>query len=366
MRVLIAPDKFKGTLTAKQAAAAMAEGVRRVWPDAEIVTCPMSDGGDGFVEIMCEAQDGRRITRTVCGPLPGMRVDAAMGLLGDDAVIEVASAAGLVLVPEDQRNPLNTTSFGVGELLRFAVGMDCRQALLGLGGSATCDAGLGALQALGCPITLDDGSVHTADDPPLCGRHLARVTNVGRPGMADGLRVGLFCDVTNPLFGPNGSAHVFGPQKGATPPQVEQLDAGLRHFASVIGGDPSIPGAGAAGGIGFGLAAALPVEPTAGLTLLAEMNGFFDEPAWADVVLTGEGRYDATSRAGKVVGFVAEMTREHNGCPCLAFCGSAASVGDETCEVISLAERVGEQAAMSEPARHLADAVADHLRTLRQ
>ncbi|MEM8874035.1 MAG: glycerate kinase [Planctomycetota bacterium] len=358
MRVLIAPDKFKGTLTAKQAAAAMAEGVRRVWPDAEIVQCPMSDGGEGFVDVLCDALDGRRLTRTVTGPLPDMRVDAEMGLLPDGTtVIEMASAAGLALLREDQRNPMNTTTFGVGELIRFAVGMDARHVILGLGGSATIDAGIGCLQALGCPITLEKGQIVTADDDPLCGRDIGQVIAIGRPGLADGLALEIACDVTTRL---TDAARTFGPQKGATTDQVDHLDTALRQLAKRLG-NGDMAGTGAAGGLGWGLSLVLDATLTPGIELIGNHGHFMAEVSSAQLVLTGEGCYDATSSDGKVVGYVELVTRAKTGVDVIAFCGSRTPTKTDVCEVVTLTSRVGKDAALAEPARHLADAVAERL-----
>lgn len=361
MRVLIAPDKFKGTLTAAEAAEAMANGVREVRPDAEIDLCPMSDGGEGFVAAL----GGRRLTRTVCGPLPGRRVDAEMSMLEDGtAVIEMSSAAGLTLVPEDRRNPLDTTTYGVGELIRFAVGMECRRVVLGLGGSATCEAGIGCLQALGSPITLRDGRTVTAHDPPLCGRDLEHVAAVGRCGFVDGLHLDVGCDVTNPLFGPNGAAHVFAPQKGATPADVERLDSALRNYAAAVApASASMSGGGAAGGIGWSLAALLNARLKPGVEIVAEHLGLLPLLADADLLITGEGCLDATSLQGKVVGHVTNQRHALHGGASLCVCGQRRGEVPLFGEVIVLAERFGTEAARRDAAGCVRQAVSAWLAT---
>ena len=302
LNVLIAPDKFKGTLTARQAAEAMAEGVRRARPDAAVDLCPMSDGGDGFVDVLAGPIDATRVTRTVTGPLPGMRVDATFAVAGDLAIIEFAAASGLALLNQADRDPTRTTSYGTGELVRHAVAMDCRRVLIGLGGSATVDGGLGLLQAMGHRVTLGDAP-HGATTAPLTGGDLPRVVGVGRGGPCDGLEVRAACDVTTPVAE---AAATFGPQKGATPTQVRHLTAGLRHLARVLRQPERQPRTGAAGGAGLALLA-VGGELLAGVELVAEALGVADSVRRADLVLTGEGCCDATSFDGKVVGHLLRL-----------------------------------------------------------
>ena len=287
----------------------------------------------------------------------------------------MSSAAGLTLVPEGQRNPLHTTTFGVGELIRYAAAMECRQIVLGLGGSATCDAGIGCLQALGCPITLRDGRKVTAIDPPLCGRDLDKVKHVGRPAALDGLAIDVACDVTNPLYGPDGAAYVFASQKGASPADVAQLDGGLRAFAEAVywnqlpphtistWQDPDmLEGAGAAGGIGWSLVVLLEAEMSHGAEVIGRHNGFENRVTYVDFVITGEGRVDATSERGKVVGYVDYTTHIYTGNPLVCVCGSAAeNVALFGGTIISLAERFGDRA-MTDAAACVEAATADAVR----
>lgn len=326
MRVLIAPDKFKGTLDANGVAAAMAEGVHDALPDAIVDLCPMSDGGEGFVQTIAAACGGRMVTRRVVGPLPEHHVDATFATIddGQTAVIEMSSASGLALLAVDDRNPLYTTTFGTGELIRFAAEMGCRSILLGIGGSATCDAGIGCLQACGCHVTLGSGQYAT-DGEPLCARDLDDVIRVKshRGSPVDGMTITIACDVTNPLYGPNGSAVVYGPQKGASPADVRELDRMLAAFAARQGWQSfaEMPGAGAAGGIGFGLAAMFKATLTRGADLVAKATRLDERIAAADIVLSGEGRLDAQSASGKVVAGVASRCAQ-NGKRCVAVAGS--------------------------------------------
>ena len=331
MRVVIAPDKFKGSLDAVSVARAMAGGVRDVAPEAAIDLCPMSDGGEGFVETVVRScsTGAARITRRVTGPLPERHVDATFVTIdaGQTAVIEMSSASGLSLLAADERNPLYTTSFGTGELIRFAAEMGCRRVLLGIGGSATCDAGIGCLQACGCHITMADHQ-YASDGEPLCGRDLDDVVRVKshRGSPVDGVQITVVCDVTNPLYGPNGSAAVYGPQKGASPAEVCELDRMLASFAARQGWQAIAdrPGAGAAGGIAFGLAAMFNAELRNGFGLVAETVGLADRIRQADLVLTGEGRLDEQTASGKVVAGVAALARTVER-PCVAIVGSVAS-----------------------------------------
>lgn len=301
MRVVCAPDSFKESMTAGAAARAMAEGVRRVAADAVCDLCPVSDGGEGFVEAMLTAAGGQRRVTAVCGPL-GEPVDAAWGVLADgSAVIEMAAASGMERVPVDKRDPTRTTTFGTGQLIAAALDEGCRRVLVGIGGSATCDGGAGMAQGLGVRF-VDAAGMWCADG--LGGGALAAVAGVDRsrvhPGLA-GAQVLVACDVTNPLCGPDGSAAVYGPQKGATPAQVRELDGGLAHLAAVCAVDGQRPGFGAAGGLGFGLVVFAGARLRRGIDLVLEAVGFEDRVAGADLCLTGEGRLDGQSLSGKAV-----------------------------------------------------------------
>src|SRR4051812_4208864 len=264
MRIVIAPDKFKGSFDAPAIAEAIAAGVRASRPDARIDLCPIADGGDGTVAALVAATGGRFEHRRVTGPLPEFHVDARFGFSGDGktAFVEMAAASGLALLKLEDRNPLNTTTFGTGELLvAAATTSGITHIILGIGGSATCDAGIGCAQACGLPIILDHGQP-VAMTEPLCGRDLPSVVLVkhGRGSPVERVRITVACDVINPLFGPNGAAPVFGPQKGATPDIVRELDDALRALAHRLGKlvEANTPGAGAAGGLGFGMLAFFP------------------------------------------------------------------------------------------------------------
>ena len=322
MRIVIAPDKFKGALSAAQVAAAIAEGVRCFDPAIDTITCPMADGGEGTVAALIAATSGRLVSVKVVGPRPDMIVDAAYGILGDGktAVIEMASAGGLALLAGDQRNPLFTTTYGTGEMIRHAVAGGVSRIILGIGGSATIDAGIGALQALGCEIRLEG---HAAGGP-LVGADLQRVLAISPcPGGLPEILIA--CDVENPLHGPMGAAAVYGPQKGATPEAVRRLDDDLRQLAQRTGTQSLAekPGSGAAGGLGFGLCAFLPnARMVPGFDLVAQACGFEKQLAGADLCITGEGRFDRSSMHGKTAVGVARRCRAQ-GIACIVLAGSA-------------------------------------------
>jgi glycerate 2-kinase len=314
VRVLIAPDKFKGSLSAIAACDAIARGIARVDPTITLDLCPLSDGGEGFVDTIARATGARMVTRTVTGPLPEMRIDASFGVTvdGSTAIIEMSAASGVALLSIEDRNPLATTTFGTGELLRAAAQMGCRRVLLGIGGSATCDAGIGCLQACGCHVILRSGQYATMSEP-LCGRDLDDILMIktGRGGLVDGLDMTIACDVTNPLFGPSGSAYVYAPQKGASPDDVRLLDRMLHDFAARIGrlSEAAEPGAGAAGGIGFGLRSILGASMTRGADMVMNAVDFTRRAAQADLIITGEGSLDVQSLNGKVIAHVARHAR---------------------------------------------------------
>ncbi|MGE5529189.1 MAG: glycerate kinase, partial [Patescibacteria group bacterium] len=259
MHIILAPDSFKGSLSARQAAEAMAAGARRAFPDAVLTLVPMADGGEGTAEALLDATGGEKREITVCGPA-GRPVRAFYGLLGDGktAVLEMASASGLNLVPAGERNPLHTTTRGTGELILAALDAGARRVLIGIGGSATNDGGAGLAQALGYRLLDGDGR-----DLPPGGAALARLARLEAYGADPRLGSVEFvaaCDVTNPLLGPEGASAVYGPQKGATPAMVAELDHALARFAEVVRRDlgldvADMPGAGAAGGLGAGLVA---------------------------------------------------------------------------------------------------------------
>jgi glycerate kinase len=332
MKILIAPDKFKGCLTAKQAADAIAAGARRADPAIEIDLCPMADGGEGTVSALVAATGGRLLTRRVTGPLPEMKVEATFGLLGDGktAVVEMAAASGLALLPAADRNPMATTTFGTGQLLLAAAEAGAETIIVGIGGSATIDAGIGAAQACGLPVILRDGEPLSPTEP-LTGADLEKVVLVkhGRGSPIDRVKIIVACDVVNPLFGATGAARVFGRQKGATPEQIDWFDGQLAGVAQRTGNEPlaAMPGAGAAGGLGFGLAAFFGATLEPGLPLVARIVDLPRRIAAADLCLTGEGRLDDQSLHGKTAIGVARLCKSA-GVRCVALAGSAPDIGD--------------------------------------
>ena len=325
MRILIAPDKFKGCLAAVDAAQALMRGLRANRPRAHFDLCPLADGGEGTVDALVAATRGKITQHTVTGPLPEMKVQASIGMLGDSqtAVIEMAQASGLALLRKDQFNPLAATTFGTGELMKKAAELNARKLILGIGGSATTDAGIGCAQGAGLPVLLADGEP-THPTEPLCGRDMDRVVLIknGRGSAVESLDITVACDVGNPLFGPNGAAHIFGPQKGATPEMVRQLDEMLRNLATRLNrlDVAAEAGAGAAGGLGFGLRAFFGAKLLSGFDIVASAVGLRERIARADLVVTGEGKLDASSLAGKTAVGVARICKEL-GKPCVAVAG---------------------------------------------
>ncbi len=428
MKVVLAPDKFKGSLSAGEVCAAMAEGIAQAGGAIEVDSCPMADGGEGTVGALVGATGGRIEIRTVTGPLVGMRVEAPIGWLGDGttAVIEMASASGLALLKPDQRNPMRTTTYGTGELLRYAMDRGARRIILGIGGSATVDGGLGCLQGFGGQIALENGKTYGPGDRKLCGGDVGHVLSIegsfapgaltspragggrggrgragesdpalasssrpgrgwpgendpalgaspsrpgrgrpsegdpapgasssrpgrGRPGESDSstgqlatvnsngaVEIIVACDVGNVLFGPDGAAPIFGPQKGATPEQVQRLDRALRKLAERSGKREmaDAPGAGAAGGLGFGLMAFFGAQLRSGIDIVTEAAGLAGRLKGADLALTGEGQLDAQSAAGKVVSGVSRACAAAN-VPCVGI-GGAIGPGAERLRAMGL------------------------------
>jgi glycerate kinase len=326
MKIVIAPDKFKGSLTAPEVADAIAKGARRARPSVQIDECPVADGGEGTVAAMVAATGGRLETRRVTGPLPEMKVDATFGILGDGqtAVVEMSAASGLALLKPEDRNPLNTTTFGTGELLMAAAALGVKHIIVGIGGSATTDGGIGCAQACGLPVILEGGEPVSPTEP-LCGRDLNSVVLIkhGRGSAIERVRITVACDVVNPLHGPHGAAAVYGPQKGATPTQVRWLDDALRHLAERTGkvAEAQTPGAGAAGGLGFGLLAFFGATLQSGADIVIEATRLADRLRGADLCITGEGRLDAGSLHGKAPVAVARLCKQL-GVPCVAIVGS--------------------------------------------
>ena len=325
MKVAIAIDSFKGSLSSIEAGAAAAAGVKRVFPDAVCEVRPLADGGEGTVDALVAGLGGEPLSVTVTGPA-GKPTVAKYGLLpGGTAVMEMAQAAGITLVGDAERNPLHTTTYGVGEMILDAVGKGAKKFVVGIGGSATNDGGAGMLQALGFRLLDASGA-----DIPRGGAGLAKLARIEIPQPLGSQRLAfdfkIACDVKNPLSGPNGASAVFGPQKGATPEMVATLDAALANLARVSRA-PDVsrfPGAGAAGGLGFAFKAFLNAELVPGVDLILRETRLEECIRDADVVITGEGRLDGQTVMGKAPIGVAKLAKKNGKCV-LAFSGC---VGD--------------------------------------
>lgn len=331
MKIVIAPDSYKESLSALEVATAIERGFREIFPEAVYVKLPVADGGEGTVEAMIAATQGRIVHVPVTGPL-GERVDGFYGLSGDGqrAFIEMAAASGLALVAPSQRNPLKTTSWGTGELICHALDVGVKHIIIGIGGSATNDGGAGMVQALGAKL-LDAKAQRIGPG----GGELSRLTHIDLSEMDNRLadcRIEVACDVTNPLIGEEGASTVFGPQKGATPEMVVTLDNALAHYARVIARDLSIDvtnlaGGGAAGGMGAALYAFCGAQLRQGIDIVTDALHLADQVADADLVITGEGRIDSQTIHGKVPVGVARVAKRYNK-PVIGIAGSlTADVG---------------------------------------
>ncbi len=322
-KILLVPDSFKGTLSSRQVCQVMAGQLRRFFPQAQVKSIPVADGGEGSVEAFLAAAGGERRTRTVTGPF-GEPVEAFYGILGDGrtAVIEMAACAGLPLA-EGRLNPERATTYGVGELLLAAKEAGCTKAILGLGGSCTNDGGVGAAVALGAKFTRADGTAFVPTGGTLGEIAALDVSPVAQA--LQGMELTAMCDIDNPLYGDAGAAAVFAPQKGADAAMVARLDAGLRHLGQVaarcLERDFShLPGAGAAGGLGFGMAAFCGAQLRMGIDAVLDAVGFDSLLPGTDMVFTGEGKIDSQSARGKVVSGVAARCRKA-GVPVVAVVG---------------------------------------------
>lgn len=326
MKFVLAPDSFKESMTAKQAALAMERGIKKVFPDAECVIVPMADGGEGTVESLVSLENGRLLKTEVAGPL-GDKVLAEYGMVEKTAIIEMASASGLQMIKPADRNPLVTTSYGTGQLIKHALDQGADRILIGIGGSATNDGGVGMLQALGVSFKDETGA-----ELPFGGGALNRLHSINVSGLDPRIKdvqIDVACDVTNPLTGENGASAIFGPQKGATPDMVQQLDENLAHYAMLIqkelGKDvATVSGAGAAGGLGTGLIAFLDARLLKGIDLVIEFTGLDKKVEGADFVFTGEGSIDHQTLYGKTPFGVASVAKRYD-IPVMAFAGR---VGD--------------------------------------
>ncbi len=333
MKIVIAPDSFKGSLSALEASEAIERGLRRVRPDIDTVIVPMADGGEGTVDALVAANKGRVREVEVCGPLAGMKVGASYGILPDGtAVIEMAAAAGLPLLKDEHRNPFETTSYGVGELIIDAVVQGCRQFIVGIGGSATNDCGTGLVQALG--VRFYDDTDKEFVEPMNC-RLNGLVKNIDVAGLHPMLAECEFtvaCDVENPLLGARGATYVYSPQKGARKEDLPVLESNMSHVARII--QPyaevdlaSYPGLGASGGLAVTMLTFLRAKLGAGIKIVIEQSNFAERIAGADLIITGEGRVDGQTVYGKTIA------------------GIAAAAGEKSVPVVAMAGCLGEGAA---------------------
>ena len=312
MKVIVAMDSFKGTLASYEACEIVAEAVAECAPDARLVIKPMADGGEGTARAMIKAADGEWIRQTVMGPLPDMQVEAGFAWFDDSktALVEMASASGLELLSKEQMNPLKTTTYGTGQLIKAALEYGACKILLAVGGSATVDGGVGAATALGWKFLDDKGNA-----VQLGGVGLERITKIVKPKNFSISPVEVLCDVDNPLCGVHGAARVYGGQKGASPQMVEQLEKGLAHLAGLVWkylqrDINNVPGAGAAGGLAAGALAFMNAMLVSGIETVMAHSNLRAELESADWIITGEGSFDNQSLRGKVVSGIAKMASE--------------------------------------------------------
>ena len=317
VKVVLAFDSFKGSMTAPQAVSAAAEGVLEACPEAEVVSLPMADGGEGTAEILCHYMKANSLTCSAHDPL--MRpIEAQYAISADSqtAIMDMATAAGLTLLSTAERNPMVTTTFGFGEMIRDAVARGCGHILIGIGGSSTCDCGMGMLAALGVVFRDKGGNLLE----PI-GRNLTDVASIEWGGLLDLEHVALdvMCDVENPLYGENGTAMVYARQKGATDADIAALERGLRHFASLCDLDPDTPGSGAAGGLGYALLL-LGARLHKGAELVMRAARLDEHLRGADLILTGEGKIDSQTLNGKLP-YAVMLSAGRASVPCVALCG---------------------------------------------
>ena len=338
MKIVLAPDSYKNSLTAKEVAMAMHKGFAKVYPEADFVDVPMADGGEGTVQSLVDAKNGQIITEEVINPL-GRRTEAHYGLIDDGkvAVIEMAEASGIQYINQFTQNPYITTTFGTGELIKSAIQKGAKTIIIGIGGSATNDGGAGMAQALGAHLLDEKGQ-----ELQYGGAMLEKLDKIDAsamlPELAD-VKVIIASDVTNPLTGPNGASHVFGPQKGANEEMVEFLDKALSHYADILKRDlgkdlKQVPGAGAAGGLGAGLLAFTHSEMRSGVDIVVDYTDLKDKVKDADVVVTGEGQIDFQTKFGKTPIGVAKATKAVN--PQATVIAIAGSVGEKISELYPL------------------------------
>lgn len=376
MNITIAIDSLKGSLSSIEAGRAIKKGIRKVYPDANVAIRPIADGGEGTVDALVEGMNGQIHQISVTGPL-GQPVTAKYGIISrtNTAVMEMSQAAGITLVPEEKRNPLYTTTYGVGEMIKDAIQKNCRHFIIGIGGSATNDGGIGMLQALGYDFLDSDGL-----PVPLGAIGLKDLASISCDNVIPALKECTFriaCDVTNVLCGKNGCSAVFGPQKGATDDMIAQMDAWLHHYASLAQNvspqaDPACPGTGAAGGLGFAFLTFTNAVLESGVKIILEETQLEDYIKTADYVITGEGCLDRQTVMGKAPIGVAKLAKQF-GKPVLAFSGSAtrdASLCNENgidaffpilCSVVSLEEAMNPETA----AQNMSDTAEQVFRLIR-
>lgn len=329
MKIVLAPDKFKGSLTASEVCAAMTEGILLANPGIDVVSVPMADGGEGTAEVLTQGTQGVWHTAVVQDPL-GKPVEAGYGISGDGktAFIEMAQASGLRLLKQPEYDPFRANTYGTGELILRAIQQGVDRIVLGIGGSATNDAGTGMAAALGWRFLDKTGQVLRP-----CGGNLDQIETIVAPDSSWTGTVDVACDVTNPLVGPQGATYIYGPQKGAKPDDLPLLDAGMKHWAERVqqqfGVDLSpMPGAGAAGGLGAGAVLFLKGRLTEGVNLLIKHTQLAQKMRGADLVLTGEGRIDNQTLQGKLIAGITRLAHEQN-IPVVALCGSLHLPPDE-------------------------------------
>lgn len=322
MKIVIASDSFKESLSSKAVADAAECGISMIDPGCETFKFSVSDGGEGLTESLVDALHGSYVTIISSDPL-GRKIHSTYGICGDTAILEMAAASGLPLLSTGERNPMKTSTYGTGEMIRDAFSKGCRKFLIGIGGSATCDGGTGMLEALGWKFLDRDGNVLTG-----CGGNLSAIETIDDSGVSRQLAEAEFtvaCDVSNPFCGPQGASFVFSPQKGASPDEVRLLDDGLRHFAALITGKYGIDvsdmqGAGAAGGLGGAFKAFLGASLRRGIDMVLDAIGIDDAISEADLVITGEGKIDFQTPSGKTAAGVLDRCLKY-GVPCVAIGG---------------------------------------------
>ncbi|MFI3207503.1 MAG: glycerate kinase [Eubacteriales bacterium] len=315
MKVLISADSYKGSMESVEVAERIKKGVVRVFPDAEFQVVSMADGGEGTVDSVLARQKGKRVSILVRSPLLE-RVDASYGVLEDGtAIMEMAAASGLPLVASEKLDVMKATTYGTGEMILDALDKGCRKIYIGIGGSATNDAGIGMAQALGASFR--DGK---GQEVGIGGGELDKIETIDLSKMdkrLDETEIVVMCDVTNPLYGINGATNIYGRQKGATEDMIQNLDIGMEHIADLMCATSGIDarwekGAGAAGGLGWGLVVFTKAKLQSGIESILELTGFEEKCEWADIVITGEGKIDSQSVCGKVIDGMAKITKKHN------------------------------------------------------